>query len=419
MGGQPLQTVQGAKDRFLSIAPSYLVIRSSDGRLQTQFSFASVQQRDVAIEKLKLILPKLGIQNPLAHSSQETQGPDLTPLLTLTPEESLALVKSTNDKASEKLAQAILYASSGLPLNGGSRLHFSLKSDNEVRELYASKKTLRAEDEAKSVLRPEDEGGAVNIGAEVAKTDPDAKIGIMIAANSGLPAGALGYRPDEISERDLSHTTQEESVWAAVVLANCGNDSERQLAFHAQTIQGQWGLQGLPENVTMTRQGIDFTQSKDATVYNNSYVLPNIEVRNVILEKTDNGKLVKKLGKDRYKAAIVFSDSVNANPSKGQATGTMQRTLNAKAAHDYDFFCECIKQKLRSGLDAMAKKGVTHPLVAKLSCGIYAPPDKQKVINEDFYEILQSILNEPVGPNGEKRGQYFKQVIVPDISKKK
>lgn len=415
LGSRPQPTVLGAKERLLSIAPSFLIVPAADGNLQTQFSFSSRQERDYAIEKLRLILPKLGIQNPLADKSQEAEI-DGKFLLTLSPQESMALVISTT-KTSKEHAQAILHACSGLPQVDKTPLHFSLKTNGEVHNLYASKKSLRNEDLAKNYLTLTNAGGAVNIGAEIAKKDPNAKIGVMIAANSGLPAGALGYNPDEISERHLNLPTQEESVWAAVVLANCGNNREKQLAFYANTIQGQWGLLGLPENTTKTRQGIDFTQSKDTADYNNSYVLSNTEVADVTIENKE-GKSIKKLGKNRYKATIVFADSVNANPNQGQATGTMKRTLNPKAAENYNFFCECIRQKLRSALDGMAKEGVTDPIVAKLSCGIYAHPDHKIQINNDFYQILQSILEEPVGPDGEKRGQYFKQVIVPEMSKK-
>ncbi len=50
----------------------------------------------------------------------------------------------------------------------------------------------------------------------------------------------------------------------------------------------------------------------------------------------------------------------------------MQRTLNPIAIQKYGYFVACIKTKLRSSLDAMIAKGITNPILAKLSCGIYA-----------------------------------------------
>ncbi len=93
----------------------------------------------------------------------------------------------------------------------------------------------------------------------------------------------------------------------------------------------------------------------------------------------------------------------------------MKRTLNKKAVEDYGFFRDCIKEKLRSSLDGMASEGVTHPLVAQLSCGVYAGKH-QETIQKKFLEILKEVLDENVGPSGEKRGLYFADVIIPKLS---
>ena len=50
-------------------------------------------------------------------------------------------------------------------------------------------------------------GGAVNVGYRVAEEakilNQPCKVGVMLAANSGLPGGALGKRPDAVTEEDL------------------------------------------------------------------------------------------------------------------------------------------------------------------------------------------------------------------------
>jgi hypothetical protein len=112
---------------------------------------------------------------------------------------------------------------------------------------------------------------------------------------------------------------------------------------------------------------------------------------------------------------LIFADSVNAAGIGKDATSTMTRTLNQKAAGDYPFFKDCIKEKLRSSMDAAASTGATHLLVAQISTNLYAPHQFKGAIRREFQGIVQDILNEQVGPNGEQRGQYFKQVIIPTI----
>jgi len=273
-----------------------------------------------------------------------------------------------------------------------------------------------------------EKGGASSIAYDVYANDKNAKIGVMIAANSGLPGGALGNRlksshiPRDF-EQKLQHylnvNTQEESVLAAAILSGISSqnspiDKENYLKSVLSQLEGSWGM-SQPVHYsrdTHTIQGIDFTKSTNSKDYANVHVI------------TGNLSLSPVLGRDKNKridetkrcpiSQFVFADSVNANQRKGTPKGSMQRTLNRKAANDYEFFKSCIKEKLRASLDAMAAGGITHALVAPLSTGVYAGDHKYD-IGRDFLGILDEVLEEPVGLNNIKRGRYFKEVILAGI----
>jgi hypothetical protein len=284
--------------------------------------------------------------------------------------------------------------------------YFIWKSDqiksNYENLFYSGKITIQREGSDFSFIQ--DSGGAANVGY-IKSQEPHAKVGVMIAANSGLPGGALGRRPHSINESDIAMATQEESVWANAVLSSCGRDPVEQAKFHNETIANQWGFDPESTSGTMTIQGIDFTSATEPSAYNGAYIV------HCYLSQVDKEKSI--VEGTLYPSVVVFADSVNANFAVGTKIGTMQRTLNQKAMDDYDFFKLCIFEKLRSALDAMASENVTHALVARLSCGIYAPDYFRSDINRDFYIILSNVLDEKIGPNEEKRGQLFKEVIVP------
>lgn len=290
------------------------------------------------------------------------------------------------------------------------KISFSLNPEG-IQQLYKQKLVVRTESEAALFEEIKDRGGVANVGYQIKQKDAEARVGIMIAANSGLPGGALAYRPNAIIEDDLNLITQEESTWANVVLTNCKNNPRAQQAFHENTIGNQWGM--VNKSDTMTKQGIDFTTATDASSYNRSYIISDQLISAVSINPATQKKHLNR--GEAYYATFVFADSVNANLEIGSKTGTMKRTLNQKAANDYDFFCKCIKAKLRSALDAMASDNITHPLIARLSCGIYAHPSRKSEIRHDFSRLLIEVLSESVGQMGEKRGQYFTQVIMPKI----
>ena len=66
-------------------------------------------------------------------------------------------------------------------------------------------------------------------------------------------------------------------------------------------------------------------------------------------------------------------------------------------------------------LDIDLKRLLCHT-PAPLSRGIYSGPHKAK-IEKDFSKLLNEVLNEIVGPKGEKRLQYFDKVVLADVPK--
>lgn len=247
---------------------------------------------------------------------------------------------------------------------------------------------------------------------EEGRTAP--RCGVLIAANSGLPCGQIG-RDGHGSERTLNCKTQEESIMANVLLTQFGDQYEQHQAFMKQSFERVWGMiDGPTGGSTQTIQGIDFTKADRPEAYAQVYVLGDCKI-SPIKESSANSKQLDQ--KASYDVTLFFADSVNANQSIGTPTGTMRRTLNARSIHDYDFFVECIKTKLRSSLDAMIAEGITHPILAKLSCGIYAGNHKDR-INAEFEGILAQVLQEPIPSGPETRNarrDYFQEVILSDV----
>ncbi len=262
-------------------------------------------------------------------------------------------------------------------------------------------------------------GGAGDVVHEImsqakkeGKTPP--RCGVLIAANSGLPCGQI-RRDGHGSERTLNCKTQEESIMANVLLTQFDNKYEKHQAFMKQSFEQVWGMiDGHTGRSTQTIQGIDFTKAHRPEAYAQVYVLGDCKISPIKASRSNSKKLDPRAS---YDITLFFADSVNANPENGTPTGTMQRTLNARSIDDYDFFVECIKTKLRSSLDAMIAEGITHPILAKLSCGIYAGKHKDR-INAEFNGILAQVLQEPITIGAETRNarrDYFQEVILSDV----
>jgi hypothetical protein len=213
-----------------------------------------------------------------------------------------------------------------------------------------------------------------------------AKIGLMIAGNSGRPAGGVGIGLTSIPTVDGDVVargmrgelkTQEESVVAAWLDSEAGPRDTRGPRTEAwsrvfrSTICGLWGQREAGSADTV--QGIDYAGTSDPRDYAHAWV-----VRDALV--------------GRRVATLVFVAGPNANGRIGRAGGSMQATLNKRAERSYGFFRAAVEMSVRAGLLAMRKEGVTHALVALVSCGIYAGRHERK-INDEFAMLVQGVVD--------------------------
>jgi len=238
------------------------------------------------------------------------------------------------------------------------------------------------------------------------------KIGVVVAANHGLPLGGLtdstGQKLKETITTDkLKLKTQEETVTANWMITSCGTDYEQQNKQANDTVFRKWGLkEEIHANTdTETIQGIDYTTSIEPHDYSDCWI-----VEDACLTAVSDYQLLEG---SESKVNLIFSAGPNAKISS-DPTGSMQRTANILSFTNYQHFKECIKSALRGSLDAAAKTNISHVLLAPISCGIYAGTHKTQIRN-DFNEIIKEILDEEVGPNNEPRSNYFVKVILSDI----
>ena len=258
------------------------------------------------------------------------------------------------------------------------------------------------------------DGGAVTVALEVARETPGAEIGLMVAANSGRPGGAVGLT-DQVDHSQVhpNHRTQEEDIMSAWLLAECSDKAARDTLFR-ETIGGLWGLRDAFSTDGDTIQGVDYRTLGNPHGFADAWVVRNAQ----LCRKSQHPP--RFFATDKFVASLVFVAGPNAGCS-GRPTGSTARTLNRKASDErhYDFFRDSVKAALRAGLDAMIQENVTIALVARISCGIYAGCHRGRV-NADFVTIVNELLLEPLrlvssSPTAvlSHRGSYFRRVIVP------
>lgn len=279
-----------------------------------------------------------------------------------------------------------------------------------IREIYPYKPLQRMISDFRTELSLV--GGACTVAYKAYCAFSGRAVGIVIAANNGLPGGALGERECVVNESDLLHRTQEESVWAAAVLANCGLDIQAQKKFYYETIFKKWGLVD-SDTCCMTRQGVNYVETTDAEEYSRAYVQKDVKLINVV--SSPNG-LKKVESGTEFPAAFVFVGGPNTNDGWDTANSPQSRTKNAKATSDYEFFKACQTCAVRAAVDRAAEEGIEVLVMAPISTGINANAHAtSRAIFSDFHTILTNVLNEPVGIAGERRGQYFVDIVLPEV----
>ena len=232
------------------------------------------------------------------------------------------------------------------------------------------------------------ENGSVGYSTLIKRNLPDARIGVMIAGNSGRPGGAIGHGLDIIPriDHDLIRQgvnglikTQEESIVSVWFKGEFDVEKEQEKLF-LSTICGLWG-QETNESGDETIQNVNYRNTQDKREYADAWVVQNASLLN-----KPTGNIIK--------ASLVFVAGPNANESASnkRSGGSMYYTLNKKAIDDYNFFKDCVKESVRAGLLAMQEEGITHALVARVSCSLYAGNHEHN-INKEFRDLVQDIVN--------------------------
>jgi len=293
----------------------------------------------------------------------------------------------------------------GLPSRGRFS-HFSNRLGHRVRPQIAPHDD-RTECELITM-----EGGATTVAWALHSAEPKLRIGLMLAANGGRPGGSCGT-PTGVAAIHPGHRTQEEDLMSNWMITEAGDDKESQDRLFAETIAGQWGMLEIGTTGKRTIQGVDYTTAVNPSAYSDAWVVRDASVS----AKTSASSIPSFDLQRQAPCTLVFVAGPNAG-CRGTREGSMSRTLNVRASRteEYEFFRESVAAGIRAGLDAMVNEGVEVALLAKLSCGIYAGPHRNRINAEDsvssvFQEVVESVLHEELC--GQRRGQYFKRVIVP------
>jgi hypothetical protein len=153
-----------------------------------------------------------------------------------------------------------------------------------------------------------------------------------------------------------------------------------------------WGQTKKKEPATI--QGIDYMNA-EAGDYADAWVVRDAKLRSRANHLPVIATLVFVAGpnaKSDERGNPRNSKSKGPRSKKQSDYGSMSATVNKRAAVDYDFFKECVETSVRAGLRAMGEENVTHALVARVSCGVYAGIHRKR-IHSEFLGIVQSIVD--------------------------
>lgn len=267
-----------------------------------------------------------------------------------------------------------------------------------------------------------DNGGLTNVGYKIYCENRDVVIGTMVAGNSGRPGGACGNFDGYAQNLHANHTTQEEDVVSNWLLTESSYRSRKHEKWEAvikrvsnflyyKTIYQEWGFKKDTFD-NMTIQNIDYRDGCLPRQYGDAWIVPNALLScKLILTPPERNEY---LHDSFYPTHLVFIAGPNCGAHGRTPSSTTRRTFNNRI-REYPDFEQGVEAALFAGLFAMAEKGCKVALLAKVSCGIYAPAKFLKRINDHYMEIVNRVLLQQVlTENGTSTflGSHFERVIV-------
>jgi hypothetical protein len=274
-----------------------------------------------------------------------------------------------------------------------------------------------------------DTGGLSNVGVILQNIYPNARIGTMVAGNSGRPGGACGQADGTVYNLHAYHTTQEEDIMSnwLMTAAYKTNDSHIGNKLYQNTIYYKWGMINPYGIDHKTIQNVDYTIAKPP-YYADAWVVRNAELsfKNMNDNKlvyNNKNMLVPETNYDftrSYQTSLVFVAGPNCGSNKDKGpSSSMRRTFNYNMSKDYDLFKEGVKAALFAGLCAMAKNGCTIALLAYVSAGIYGGDHKYN-LRRDFESIVNELLKRKCSVQNTTKvvtlGSYFDRVILTKLN---
>ena len=118
-----------------------------------------------------------------------------------------------------------------------------------------------------------DPGGLTNVGYALFAQDSTAKIGTMVAGNSGRPGGACGMADGTVDKLHAYHRTQEEDVLSNWLLTECDGQPGDASRIYRDTIHGQWGMKEPEGTDAKTIQRVDYRNAREGVWYADAWVV--------------------------------------------------------------------------------------------------------------------------------------------------
>jgi hypothetical protein len=123
------------------------------------------------------------------------------------------------------------------------------------------------------------EFGATSVGLALHAELPDEKMGVMVAANSGRPGGAVGLLGGGGVDRaqvKTGHRTQEEDVLSAWLVAECGEGNTA--GWHdlfSSTTNRAWGVLDSNSQDASTLQAVNYRTTTEPADFGDAWAVAN------------------------------------------------------------------------------------------------------------------------------------------------